>query len=156
VVAPNLSNRLGICTCATQDPWYLHVGEMTLRDIKRRCWTKCGWAGLQDVRTGEQSDRMESFFLGETAKYLFLLFDPTHPLNTLDAPFVFTTEGHPLIIPKRFRQPQSSKRPENVFTPEEHPIPAICPLPLNQCRLAYLLPVLGKIYFTPPVSPVCI
>lgn len=114
---------------ATQDPWYLHVGEMALRDIKRRCWTKCGWAGLQDVRTGEQSDRMESFFLGETAKYLFLLFDPTHPLNTLDAPFVFTTEGHPLIIPKRFRQPQLSKRPENVFTPEEHPIPAICPLP---------------------------
>ncbi|KAJ9262356.1 CAZyme family GH47 [Paecilomyces variotii] len=85
---------------ATKDPWYLHVGEMVLRDIKRRCWTKCGWAGLQDVRTGELSDRMESFFLGETAKYMFLLYDPSHPLNALDAPFVFSTEGHPLIIPK--------------------------------------------------------
>ncbi|KAK2787666.1 alpha mannosidase-like protein [Onygenales sp. PD_12] len=85
---------------ATQDPWYLHVGEMTLRDIKRRCWTKCGWAGLQDVRDGQLSDRMESFFLGETTKYLFLLFDPSHPLNHLDAPFVFSTEGHPLLIPK--------------------------------------------------------
>ncbi|KAI9838880.1 MAG: hypothetical protein M1819_004087 [Sarea resinae] len=89
---------------ATNDPWYLHVGEMTLRDIKRRCWTKCGWAGLQDVRTGEHKDRMESFFLGETAKYLFLLFDPSHPLNTLDAPYVFTTEGHPLIIPRARRK----------------------------------------------------
>lgn len=88
---------------ATQDPWYLHVGEMTLRDIKRRCWTKCGWAGLQDVRTGEQNDRMESFFLGETVKYLYLLFDPDHPLNHMDAPWVFTTEGHPLIIPKQQR-----------------------------------------------------
>jgi hypothetical protein len=88
---------------ATNDPWYLHVGEMTLRDIKRRCWTKCGWAGLQDVRTGELNDRMESFLLGETAKYLYLLFDPSHPLNRWDAPFVFTTEGHPLIIPKRLR-----------------------------------------------------
>jgi hypothetical protein len=88
---------------ATKDPWYLHVGEMALRDIKRRCWTKCGWAGLQDVRTGELSDRMESFFLGETAKYLFLLFDDSHPLNALDAAFVFTTEGHPLTIPKRLR-----------------------------------------------------
>ncbi|TID27632.1 glycoside hydrolase family 47 protein [Venturia nashicola] len=88
---------------ATKDPWYLHVGEMALRDIKRRCWTKCGWAGLQDVRTGELSDRMESFFLGETAKYLFLLFDDQHPLNALDAAFVFTTEGHPLTIPKRLR-----------------------------------------------------
>lgn len=86
---------------ATRDPWYLHVGEMTLRDIKRRCWTKCGWAGLQDVRNGDLSDRMESFFLGETIKYLFLLFDEHHPLNKLDAPFVFSTEGHPLILPRR-------------------------------------------------------
>ena len=84
----------------TKDPWYLHVGEMALRDIKRRCWAKCGWSGIQDVRSGDRSDRMESFFLGETAKYLFLLFDPDHPLNKLDAPFVFTTEGHPLIIPR--------------------------------------------------------
>ena len=92
---------------ATRDPWYLHVGEMTLRDIKRRCWTKCGWAGLQDVRNGDLSDRMESFFLGETTKYLFLLFDEDHPLNKLDAPFVFSTEGHPLILPRRIKQSSS-------------------------------------------------
>lgn len=91
----------------TEDPWYLYVGEMVLRDIKRRCWTKCGWSGLQDVRTGEKSDRMESFFLGETAKYLYLLFDADHPLNKLDAPYVFTTEGHPLIIP---RKPNNTRR----------------------------------------------
>jgi hypothetical protein len=112
---------------ATKDPWYLHVAEMVLRDIKRRCWTKCGWAGLQDVKTGELSDRMESFFLGETAKYLFLTFDTSHPLNTLDAPFVFTTEGHPLIIPKRLRPTNYVKRNEPV--PEWQPAPGTCPLP---------------------------
>lgn len=85
---------------ATKDPWYLRVGEMVIRDIKERCWTPCGWAGLEDVRTGEQKDRMESFFLGETAKYLFLLFDSDHPLNHLDKSWVFTTEGHPLIMPR--------------------------------------------------------
>ncbi|KAI9372025.1 glycosyl hydrolase family 47-domain-containing protein [Aspergillus egyptiacus] len=95
---------------ATKDPWYLHVGEMVLRDIKRRCWTKCGWAGLQDVRSGELSDRMESFFLGETAKYMFLLYHPEHPLNSLDAPFVFTTEGHPLIIPKSTHVPRPQRK----------------------------------------------
>lgn len=119
---------------ATQDPYYLHVGEMALKDIKRRCWTKCGWAGLQDVRTGELSDRMESFFLGETAKYLFLLFDPAHPLNTWDAPWVFTTEGHPLIIPKRLR----SMRPRaNAPSPDGdthsntdvQPVPGTCSFP---------------------------
>lgn len=112
---------------ATKDPWYLHVGEMALRDIKRRCWTKCGWAGLQDVRTGELSDRMESFFLGETAKYLFLLFDPSHPLNTWDAPFVFTTEGHPLVIPSRLRETRFGRR--NSTSPDWQPVPQTCPLP---------------------------
>ncbi|KAI1147944.1 glycoside hydrolase family 47 protein [Nemania diffusa] len=95
---------------ATRDPWYLYAGEMVLKDITRRCWTKCGWSGLQDVRTGEKSDRMESFFLGETAKYLYLLFDADHPLNKLDASYVFTTEGHPLIIPrKRIPRPRKTR-----------------------------------------------
>ncbi|RDA89528.1 hypothetical protein CP533_1519 [Ophiocordyceps camponoti-saundersi (nom. inval.)] len=91
---------------ATRDPWYLHVGEMVLKDIRRRCYAPCGWAGLQDVRTGEKQDRMESFFLGETTKYMYLLFDPDHPLNNLDAAFVFTTEGHPLILPRRGQKRQ--------------------------------------------------
>jgi mannosyl-oligosaccharide alpha-1,2-mannosidase len=43
------------------------------------------------------SDMMESFFLAETLKYLYLLFEdePTViPLNK----YVFNTEGHPLPI----------------------------------------------------------
>ncbi|KAL4930550.1 glycoside hydrolase family 47 protein [Aspergillus undulatus] len=113
---------------ATKDPWYLHVGEMVLRDLKRRCWTECGWAGLQDVRNGELSDRMESFFLGETAKYMFLLYHPEHPLNHLDRPFVFTTEGHPLVVPKSTyssqhpRKRQASPEYENELVDE-----AVCP-----------------------------
>ncbi|KAF2138324.1 glycoside hydrolase family 47 protein [Aplosporella prunicola CBS 121167] len=116
---------------ATKDPWYLHVGEMTLRDIKRRCWTKCGWAGLQDVRTGELSDRMESFFLGETAKYLFLLFDSGHPLNHIDAPWVFTTEGHPLIIPDKLRRKNNLKPRRQNKDQEEFDFinDSVCPLP---------------------------
>ncbi|RKF59913.1 ER degradation-enhancing alpha-mannosidase-like protein 1 [Erysiphe neolycopersici] len=105
---------------ATKDPWYLYVGEMVLKDIKRRCYTPCGWSGLQDVRTGEKSDRMESFFLGETAKYLYLLFDPDHPLNSLDASYVFTTEGHPLLIPsaRKYTFKKRHGRPPTV-TPNE-------------------------------------
>lgn len=103
---------------ATKDPWYLYVGEMVLRDIKRRCYAPCGWAGLQDVRTGEKTDRMESFFLGETTKYMYLLFDPDHPLNKLDAAYVFTTEGHPLIIPRRTKHGTGGTKPsaKNVIS----------------------------------------
>ena len=40
---------------------------------------------------------MESFFIGETLKYLFLLFDDSRTLLPLDK-FVFNTEAHPLPI----------------------------------------------------------
>jgi len=38
-------------------------------------------------------DSMESFFLGETLKYLYLLFDPDSPVDL--AKHVFNTEAHP-------------------------------------------------------------
>ncbi|KAK3906999.1 glycoside hydrolase [Staphylotrichum tortipilum] len=124
---------------ATKDPWYLYVGEMVLRDITRRCWTPCGWAGLQNVLDGEMSDRMESFFLGETSKYMYLLFDDQHPLNALDAAYVFTTEGHPLIIPNaaptnraRAQRPDRRKgltvHPDDAFTHSCPPHPATTPI----------------------------
>ena len=129
---------------ATQDPWYLHVGEMALKDIKRRCWTPCGWAGLRDIRTGEKGDRMESFFLGETIKYLFLLFDPKHPLNSLDAPFVFTTEAHPLIIPKDRRKfpfaaklRSSSSGTTQGVVKSNSTSPETCPIPPKPVPLTY-------------------
>jgi len=129
---------------ATRDPYYLHVGEMTLRDIRRRCWTKCGWADLGDVTTGEQRDRMESFFLGETAKYLYLLFTADHPLNQLDKPVVFTTEGHPLIIPDRLRSTNLGSRaqrttagPSGQFRAPAPVCPAVSsPLPLTVSNTA--------------------
>ena len=40
---------------------------------------------------------MESFFLGETLKYLYLLFSDDPDLLSLDT-YVFNTEAHPLPI----------------------------------------------------------
>ena len=88
----------------TKDPYYLYVGKMILQDIKRRCLAPCGWSGLQDVRTGELNDRMESFFLSESVQYLYLLFDTEHPLHSLDNSWIFSTEGHPLVLPRNRRR----------------------------------------------------
>ncbi|GKT43230.1 ER degradation-enhancing alpha-mannosidase-like protein 1 [Colletotrichum spaethianum] len=124
---------------ATNDPWYVHVGEMVLSDIKRLCYTKCGWSGLQNVDTGEKADRMQSFFLGETTKYLYLLFDPDHPLNKLDAAYVFTTEAHPLIIPRRKTKPKKKQKSRqwakgvNVYYDEN--FTNTCPAPVKQVPL---------------------
>ncbi|KAI8362103.1 glycoside hydrolase, partial [Mortierella sp. GBAus27b] len=60
---------------ATKDPFYLQVGEMVLRDLQKYTKTKCGWASLQSVVSKKHEDRMESFALSETIKYLYLLFD---------------------------------------------------------------------------------
>lgn len=120
---------------ATKDTWYLYVGEMIMKDINRRCRTECGFAGLQNVVTGELTDRMESFFLGETTKYLYLLYDDRHPLNSLDAAYVFTTEGHPLIIPKETRRFSKTKLVPSATTTEValyydgQDVASVCPLP---------------------------
>lgn len=115
---------------ATKDPWFLRTGEMALRDIRRRCWTKCGWADLGDVVSGERRDRMESFFLGETAKYFYLLFDEDHPLNKNDGAVVFTTEGHPLVIPRR--KTDVRRKEQNIPLPSG---PTTCPAPPNNLPL---------------------
>ncbi|OLN82876.1 ER degradation-enhancing alpha-mannosidase-like protein 1 [Colletotrichum chlorophyti] len=128
---------------ATNDPWYVHVGEMVLTDIKRLCHTKCGWSGLQNVDTGEKADRMQSFFLGETTKYLYLLFDPDHPLNKLDAAYVFTTEAHPLIIPRRRtkrrkkhdKKQKSHAQVRNVNVYYDENFTNTCPAPAKEVPL---------------------
>ncbi|KAG2220761.1 hypothetical protein INT45_012254 [Circinella minor] len=87
---------------ATRDPFYLHVGEMVLEDLNNRTRLPCGFASIGDVRTGRLEDRMESFLLSETLKYLYLLFDTDNIFNKIDSNFVFTTEGHFLPLAGRY------------------------------------------------------
>lgn len=59
-----------------------------------------GYSSIADVRSPEDpqyKDKMESFFLGETLKYLYLLFEEDFSVISLDE-FVFNTEAHPLPI----------------------------------------------------------
>ncbi|KAI8089996.1 glycosyl hydrolase family 47-domain-containing protein [Halteromyces radiatus] len=79
---------------ATKDPFYLQVGEMIMEDLNNRTRLPCGFASISDLRTGQLDDRMESFMLSETLKYLYLLFDVDNSINRMDSNFVFTTEGH--------------------------------------------------------------
>lgn len=46
---------------------------------------------------------MESFFLSETCKYLYLLFDEENPVHKSGNKFMFTTEGHVVSVDGRFR-----------------------------------------------------
>lgn len=46
-----------------------------LMSLQRTSRVRCGFASLADVMTGRLDDRMDSYFLSETLKYLFLTFD---------------------------------------------------------------------------------
>lgn len=58
-----------------------------------------GYASVNDVKqsTTTKRDKMESFFLAETLKYLFLLFSDDETLLPLDQ-YVFNTEAHIMLI----------------------------------------------------------
>lgn len=58
---------------ATKSPFYLHVGKDILRSLNSLTRTTCGYATVHSVLDGSLEDRMESFFLSETCKYLFLV-----------------------------------------------------------------------------------
>uniref|UniRef100_A0A671R4L3 alpha-1,2-Mannosidase n=1 Tax=Sinocyclocheilus anshuiensis TaxID=1608454 RepID=A0A671R4L3_9TELE len=83
---------------ATRDPYYLEVGRTILENLNRFARVPCGFAAMKDVRTGSHEDRMDSFFLAEMFKYLFLLFaeEEDLPFNVED--YVFTTEAHLLPL----------------------------------------------------------
>ncbi|KAI3357880.1 hypothetical protein L3Q82_016275 [Scortum barcoo] len=101
---------------ATGDHTYLQLGLDVLESIERIAKTPCGYATVKDLRDHQLDNRMESFFLAETVKYLYLLFDPAHFLHgggtegdgsweeggegrecVLGAGgFIFNTEAHPL------------------------------------------------------------
>ncbi|GFT25682.1 ER degradation-enhancing alpha-mannosidase-like protein 3 [Nephila pilipes] len=83
---------------ATNDPYYLEVGKKVLDSLQKYARVPCGFAAVKDVRTGSHEDRMDSFVLAETLKYLYLLFANKEELTVEVDDFVFTTEAHLLPL----------------------------------------------------------
>ncbi|XP_046840055.1 ER degradation-enhancing alpha-mannosidase-like protein 1 [Xenia sp. Carnegie-2017] len=97
---PELAESTYLLYQATQHPFYLHVGKDIINSIQKHAKARCGYATLHNVMDKSQEDRMESFFLSETLKYLYLLFDRENPVNQQASKYIFTTEGHFLKLDK--------------------------------------------------------
>jgi len=78
----------------SRDERYREMGRQYLSDIVRFCRSEEGYTAIRDVSTLARRDAMDSYFLSETLKYLFLLF--RDDVQGMDADVVFTTEAHPL------------------------------------------------------------
>lgn len=78
----------------TKNTKYLEMGKTFFESIKRYCRIDEGYTSLKNVMSKEKMDSMESFYLAETLKYLYLIFAPDEILDLNK--FVFNTEAHPL------------------------------------------------------------
>jgi len=83
----------------TGDPVYREWGWEVFCAIERFCRTEIAYGQLGNVEDPFRvpENKMESFFLAETLKYLYLLFDPDTEIDLLNK-HVFNTEAHPLRI----------------------------------------------------------
>ncbi|KIJ56728.1 glycoside hydrolase family 47 protein [Sphaerobolus stellatus SS14] len=112
---------------ATHDTLYLDIGEKVLDDLESRSKVDCGLASIASLLTNKRDDRMESFVLSETLKYLYLLFDDDNPIHTDDSNMVFSTEGHLLtLLPQHLQAPPPSRR--KLRKGEKLQCPAYSPL----------------------------
>ncbi|CAG5136354.1 unnamed protein product [Candidula unifasciata] len=98
---------------ATKDPYLLEIGVDIVEAVEHSARTSCGYATVKDVRDHMLEDRMESFFLAETTKYLYLLFDPDNFIhNNGSHGDVVTTQGSTCVI----------EAGGYIFNTEAHPI----------------------------------
>ncbi|KAK2969947.1 hypothetical protein RJ640_008287 [Escallonia rubra] len=83
----------------TGNKTYQEWGWNIFQAFEKNSRIESGYVGLKDVNTGVKDNMMQSFFLAETLKYLYLLFSPPSVIP-LDE-WVFNTEAHPLRIVTR-------------------------------------------------------
>lgn len=79
----------------TRDPKWREMGWKVFEAFEKYAATGSGWTAIKHVDEPHRprDDKMESFVLAETVKYLYLLFDPDYPVPL--EKYVFNTEAHP-------------------------------------------------------------
>eukprot|EP01147_Barroeca_monosierra_P007088 gene7088-425_t len=98
---PEMAESLWYISSATRDDHWQSLGLNILGAINTSAAASCGYTTIANVSDHRQSNRMESFFLSETLKYLFLLVNGTSPpmkQEPFHRGFVFNTEAHPLPL----------------------------------------------------------
>ncbi|KAF8971818.1 glycoside hydrolase family 47 protein [Flammula alnicola] len=99
MLRPETVESLFLAYRLTGDQRYRDQGWQIFQSIEKHCRVESGgYATIINVdeNPARQEDKMETFFLSETLKYLYLLFDSSDVIP-LDR-HVFNTEAHPFPI----------------------------------------------------------
>lgn len=91
LLRPEVVESLYILHHLTRDPIYQEWGWEIFQSIEKYCKTDSAYGQHPDVMDTETmpDDRMESFFLAETLKYLYLLFDTDSDIDILNKVSVY-------------------------------------------------------------------
>ncbi|KAJ1834256.1 hypothetical protein LPJ63_002101 [Coemansia sp. RSA 2711] len=105
ILRPETLESIMIMYRITGDKMYKEWGWQIFQSIEKWTKTPAGYSAYRDVTSTkgskEWSDSMESFFLAETLKYLYLLFSPVDYYSLEE--YVFNTEAHPFKIMRHAR-----------------------------------------------------
>ncbi|RZB55448.1 Mannosyl-oligosaccharide 1,2-alpha-mannosidase MNS1 [Glycine soja] len=101
----------------TGNKTYQEWGWNIFQAFENNSRIETGYVGLKDVNTGAKDNMMQSYFLSETLKYLYLLFSPPSVISLNE--WVFNTEAHPLRIMTRSAHEESGDQ-EEVFPRHLH------------------------------------
>ena len=85
---------------ATGDSMYRDWGKDIFKAFEKYTRLPVAYASIDNVNNVNHvgyKDKMETFYLAETLKYLYMLFSDNPKLFALDE-FVFNTEAHPLPV----------------------------------------------------------
>mmetsp|Transcript_34240 Transcript_34240/g.78128 ORF Transcript_34240/g.78128 Transcript_34240/m.78128 type:complete len:509 (-) Transcript_34240:63-1589(-) len=98
---PELAESAFYLWRATGDPYYRLAGQDIIESLNKHARVPCGFAAVENVTTKELRDHMDSYFLAETVKYLYLLFDDSPETAVFRDPtrYIFNTEAHLLPLP---------------------------------------------------------
>ncbi|CAB9496498.1 oligosaccharide 1,2-alpha-mannosidase [Seminavis robusta] len=99
ILRPEVVESFYTLHAITKDPIYREWGWEIFQAIETYCKTEIAYGEFPNVANTSAMplDKMESFVLAETVKYLYLLFDPDSPVDILNT-HVFNTEAHPLPV----------------------------------------------------------
>jgi ER degradation enhancer, mannosidase alpha-like 2 len=106
---PELAESLYVLYRATGDPLWRRCGVDMIYSLQHSTRVACGYAAVRNVSDHSSLvDQMDSFFLAETLKYLYLLFaDDSDEHFVAERSFVFNTEAHLLPIAEALQGPPS-------------------------------------------------
>ncbi|KAK8401751.1 hypothetical protein O3P69_001103 [Scylla paramamosain] len=110
---PELVESLMYLFQATKDHNLLEMAADIVVSIQHSAKTECGYATVKNVNDHTIENRMESFFLAETTKYLYLIFDHDNWIhNTGRSGHAVTVNGRHCVV----------EAGGYVFNSEAHPV----------------------------------